>query len=206
MYCRPGIWDKCNAATGFRPIVWLKGEKEKIWEFETFYRGMSGFPVIFFTDRKHGTNNSYRLATGLLSRHGDALGQEWVNRKFDGDWIKAIRAYENFEELFGAFEQYFAERRSQFMEKTADIIKTLRPDVAKIKQIKTNSHGGVANLLKVLTRTMHEQGSTIQSIAKMQYCVCTQAGIYLPDEFITDVLTAMDMSEEIAKDAGKHQE
>ena len=39
--------------------------------------------------------------------------------------------------------------------------------------------------------------STIQSIAKMQFCVCTQAGIYLPDEFITDVLVATDLDKSV---------
>lgn len=55
------------------------------------------------------------------------------------------------------------------------------------------SHGGVANLLKVLTKTMEKQGSDIASIAKVQYAVCVQAGIYIPDEFIRDVAVTLDM-------------
>lgn len=55
------------------------------------------------------------------------------------------------------------------------------------------SHGGVANLLKVLTKTMHDQGTSIYTIAKVQYAVCMQAGIYIPDEFLTDVLVAHDI-------------
>ena len=58
-----------------------------------------------------------------------------------------------------------------------------------------SSHGGVANLLRVLTKTMIAQGSSILSIAKMQYAVCVQAGIMLPNEFLTDVLVANDMTE-----------
>ena len=54
-----------------------------------------------------------------------------------------------------------------------------------------NSHGGVANLLKTLTKTMEKQGASIQSIAKVQYTVCMQAGIYIPDEFIEDVAVAL---------------
>ena len=80
------------------------------------------------------------------------------------------------------------------MDKTTELIKQLKPGLTEIKQIKTNSHGGVANLLKVLTKTMNEQGSTIRTIAKVQYAVCLQAGIYIPDEFITDVLVAEDMA------------
>lgn len=40
------------------------------------------------------------------------------------------------------------------------------------------SHGGVANLLKILTKTMEKQGSSIENIAKVQYTICMQAGIY----------------------------
>ena len=64
-------------------------------------------------------------------------------------------------------------------------------DLARLK--KPNSHGGVANLLKVLTKTMQEQGADIRSIAKMQFAVCKQANIYLPEEFLTDVATTLDI-------------
>ena len=52
------------------------------------------------------------------------------------------------------------------------------------------SHGGVANLLKVLTKTMEKQGA---DIAKVQYAIWVQAGIYIPDEFIRDVAVTLDM-------------
>lgn len=55
------------------------------------------------------------------------------------------------------------------------------------------THGGVANLLKALTKTMEKQGSDITSIAKVQYAICIQAGIYIPDEFIRDVAVTLDM-------------
>ena len=58
------------------------------------------------------------------------------------------------------------------------------------------SHGGVANLLKVLTATMKQQGSSIKTIAKVQYTVCLQAGIYIPEEFIMDVLVAANIEKE----------
>lgn len=83
------------------------------------------------------------------------------------------------------------------MEKTMDIIQQLKPNLANIKQVKSNSHGGIANLLKVLTKTMNEQGSTIRTIAKVQYAVCLQAGIYIPEEFITDVLVAAEMANDL---------
>lgn len=72
-------------------------------------------------------------------------------------------------------------------------------DIQKWKEAclssKPQSHGGVANLLKVLTKTMEKQGADIQNIAKVQYAVCVQAGIYIPDEFIRDVAVTLDMKE-----------
>lgn len=73
----------------------------------------------------------------------------------------------------------------------------------KVKEIKTvNSHGGVANLLKVLTKTMQAQGADIRNIAKMQWMICRQANVLLPDEFLTDVSTVLDMEETAKRDFG----
>ena len=70
-------------------------------------------------------------------------------------------------------------------------------DIAKVKEMSTKktpqSHGGVANLLKVLTQTMQKQGADIRNIAKVQYAICVQAGIYIPDEFIRDVAVCLDI-------------
>ena len=70
-------------------------------------------------------------------------------------------------------------------------------DIQKVQELSARktpkSHGGVANLLKVLTKTMEKQGSDITSIAKVQYAICVQAGIYIPDEFIRDVAVTLDM-------------
>ena len=85
------------------------------------------------------------------------------------------------------------------MEKTDKLIAQMPKQLTKDCRIRTNSHGGVANLLKVLTKTMHEQGSSIRTIAKVQYAICTQAGIYVPDEFITDVLVAADINPELLR-------
>lgn len=72
-------------------------------------------------------------------------------------------------------------------------------DIQKWKETfgttKPQSHGGVANLLKVLTKTMEKQGADIANIAKVQYAVCVQAGIYIPDEFVRDVAVTLDMKE-----------
>ena len=70
-------------------------------------------------------------------------------------------------------------------------------DIQKVKEMSEKktpqSHGGVANLLKVLTKTMEKQGADIASIAKVQYAICIQAGIYIPDDFVRDVAVTLDM-------------
>lgn len=72
--------------------------------------------------------------------------------------------------------------------------------IAEVKKFqmseKPQSHGGVANLLKTLTKTMEKQGADIKNIAKVQYAVCIQAGIYIPDEFLMDVAIATDILED----------
>ena len=51
-------------------------------------------------------------------------------------------------------------------------------------------------MLKTLTKTMEKQGASIQSIEKVQYTVCMQAGIYILDEFIEDVAVALSVMED----------
>ena len=140
-----------------------------------------------------------RLAASLFSKHGEKICDSYVKERF-GTWEQAIKDSGTFDNLVKGFERYFAERKMKFMEKTDKLIEQMPKLLTKDGRIRTNSHGGVANLLKVLTRTMHEQGSSIRTIAKVQYSICTQAGIYVPDEFITDVLVAADMNPEIWKD------
>lgn len=202
-YCRYSMFEQCKRVTGSKPLVKLKGSSDVIWEFDQFFSGMSGFGIILDNlelRNRRGRDMTFRKAVGLLSRNGEHIGDAWIRDVYNGDWLDAIRKHYNYDEFFADFEKWFAEKRRKFMDKTAEMILAIRPDIKDIKLIKTNSHGGVANLLKVLTKTMNEQGSTIQSIAKMQFCVCTQAGIYLPDEFITDVLTAVDMDENTKND------
>ena len=43
---------------------------------------------------------------------------------------------------------------------------------------------------------MEKQGASIQSIAKVQYTICMQEGIYIPDEFIEDVAVALSVMED----------
>lgn len=198
-YCRNNVWQKCRDITGNAPLVRLKGEPIKHWEYDGFYDGMGAFEIIWNRDfeRKRGCNRAFRYAVGLFSRNGEKICQAFIDEKYGGDWRKAILEAKTFDNLFAEFEEYFRDRRKKFMDKTMDIIQQLKPNLTNIKQVKSNSHGGIANLLKVLTKTMNEQGSTIRTIAKVQYAVCLQAGIYIPDEFITDVLVATEMANDL---------
>ena len=205
-YCRSDAWKKCKQITGDAPIVRLRSDPIEAWEYEGFYDGTSAYGIIWNFETKRARNETFRKAVGLFARNGEQICQGYINERFGGDWRKAILHHKNFDDLFIGFEEYFGEKRIRFMKKTTDIIRQMRPDIKNIKQIKTNSHGGVANLLKVLTRTMNEQGASIQSIAKMQFGVCCQAGIYLPDEFITDVMVAADINPEVFVDGKKVNE
>ena len=81
------------------------------------------------------------------------------------------------------------------MEKTNDLL-NLKTGELKRQGKLPQSHGGVANLLKVLTQTMKAQGSSIKTIAKVQYAICLQAGIMIPEEFVTDVLVSANIENE----------
>lgn len=109
------------------------------------------------------------------------------------DIENAVLNTDYFVDLWNEFEKWFDERREKFMSK-------MDTDIQKwnqaLPQNKPQSHGGVANLLKVLTKTMEKQGADITSIARVQYAICVQAGIYIPDEFLRDVAVTLDMKDE----------
>ena len=91
-------------------------------------------------------------------------------------------------ELQVAYMDWFEKKRKELRAKMKDNMITKECNIALTKKGKTTgTHGGVANLLKTLTKTMEKQGADIRSIAKVQYTICMQAGIYIPDEFIEDV-------------------
>lgn len=109
-----------------------------------------------------------------------------------GDVETAVLKTDSFMELAEEFQKWFEERKAKFMEQTDTDIQKWKETCAATKP---QSHGGVANLLKVLTKTMEKQGADIANIAKVQYAVCLQAGIYIPDEFVRDVAVTLDMKE-----------
>lgn len=112
---------------------------------------------------------------------------------------QAILETDTLTDLWNEFYEWFMKRKRDYMAKMEiEIQKNTKGKITEIKPVR--SHGGVANLLKVLTKTMQAQGADIRSIAKVQYKVCIDAGIYLPDEFITDVATVLDMEETAKRD------
>lgn len=96
-----------------------------------------------------------------------------------------------FDALFTDFKNYFTERKYALMEKVENALQVQKTKLAQRGE-KPQSYGGVANLLKVLQKTSLEQGNSIQTIAKVQFAVCMQAGIMIPNEFLTDVMAATD--------------
>ena len=104
----------------------------------------------------------------------------------------AIKSTETFMDLWGQMEEWMMNRWRIWMKKMeVEIQKKTGVAVPRVP----SSHGGVANLLKILTRTMEKQGADIRSIAKVQYAVCVQAGVMIPDVFLTDVASALDYKE-----------
>lgn len=133
-----------------------------------------------------------RMAWVWFNENADKICGAFIKREYGGDLTLAMMLSGSFDKLFGEFKVYFAERRSKHMENTERALTERKRELAKCGKT-PQSHGGVANLLKVLTKTMQAQGSSICSIAKVQYAVCMQAGIYIPDEFLTDVITAAEI-------------
>ena len=107
---------------------------------------------------------------------------------YSGDIENAMKATGSFKHLWDEFQIWFDRKRKDFR-MTFDIIDSKKQILKNGKR--PLSHGGVANLLKTLTKTMEKQGSSIESIAKVQYTICMQAGIYIPDEFVEDVSVAL---------------
>lgn len=104
----------------------------------------------------------------------------------------AMNATGDFEILYQKFLIWFEEKRRRF--RMSFDIQGCKTELLKSGK-RPNSHGGIANLLKTLTKTMEKQGASIETIAKVQYTVCMQAGIYIPDEFVEDVAVALTCGE-----------
>ena len=198
--CRSALSRSCHEITNNERLVYLKGEpKKEERQFVNFFglSYLSSFdwnylPLTKLSRERAGSTN--RKAWMWFNENADKLCTAFIEKEYGGDLTLAMMFAGTFDALFEEFKTFFAKRRGRFMEQTEQALQTKRAELSKTGKM-PQSHGGVANLLKVLTKTMQVQGSSIQTIAKVQYAVCMQAGILIPDEFLTDVLTAVDIME-----------
>lgn len=196
--CRNSFYTACSEKKHMDGLVYLKGRPKpekrlKDFAIDSYLSYDWHFLPLQKLSRKHKGSVELK-AWRWFNKNADKIRDAFIEKKYGGDLELAMIQTGSFGTLFEEFKTYFAERRNAFMERTEHLMQIGRAELAK--QGKTpQSHGGVANLLKVLTKTMQGQGSTMETIAKVQYTVCMQAGIYIPDEFLTDVLTAMDIME-----------
>ena len=132
----------------------------------------------------------------FFNKNAETLSRIFINEKYHGDVEFSMFKSGDFTTLYQQFLDWFDDKRRDFqMEFNVPEAKKQMLENGK----RPNSHGGVANLLKTLTKTMEKQGSSIQSIAKVQYTICMQAGIYIPDEFIEDVAVALSIMDDNEK-------
>lgn len=203
--CAPTLYNMVNEVfmdKCVRGRLVLKGEafKENEWDrkydyyfngsmalkFSPYYLGRCRWGYAYFL---HGRCENY------FENHSEEIVNIYLGKRW-GSIENAIMNTKCFLELCTDFTEWFDERRKGFL-------KGMDAAIAEIKKFqmseKPQSHGSVANLLKVLTKTMEKQGADITNIAKVQYAVCIQAGIYIPDEFVQDVAVAMDILEDKEK-------
>lgn len=128
------------------------------------------------------------LARKYFNENSHSLISFFLRDMYGGCIETAMNHTENFKTLWNHFSLWFDQKRRDFR-MTFNITDSKKQILENGKR--PNSHGGVANLLKVLTKTMEKQGASIENIAKVQYMICMQAGIYIPDEFIEDVAAAL---------------
>lgn len=196
--CKGALWDACYKVADTYPLVTLKGYPRKVSPFESFLGHgyvyeWNAIPLAKLSRQKPGSTS--RMAWMWFDQNSEAICNAYFEKRFEGNVERAMIYCGTFENLFSDFKAYFEERKNALMEKTEKALQTRKAELAS-KGKMPQSHGGVANLLKVLTKTMQGQGSSIQTIAKVQYAVCMQAGIFIPDEFLIDVQTAVDIMED----------
>lgn len=199
--CKDSFFKACKDIT--LPMIQLKHSKSPFIDFwggggEAYCRyNWKAIPLSKMHRRgRESTEYRNRQAAWLyFNENADKMREHYLRVKYNRDLRRAMTESGTFDCLFNGFTDYFEERKARFMEKTNELVEAKTAALAAVGK-HPQSHGGVANLLKVLTKTMHDQGASIYTVAKVQYAICMQAGIYIPDEFLTDVLVAHEMIEE----------
>lgn len=177
------------------PLVRLKDDKTDIPinPFKDFINGEFGWFDTYIFGMSKRRAMCHDKCVAFFDKNAERICTAFISEIYHGDVEYAMFRTMDFVVLFQKFLNWFDDKRRKFQ---------MQFNVSEAKkQIlengkRPNSHGGVANLLKTLTKTMEKQGASIQSIAKVQYTVCMQAGIYIPDEFIEDVAVALSIMEE----------
>lgn len=142
-----------------------------------------------------------RRAWVWMNENDTRIIDGFIRERWGGDLRHAMEVCRNEDALHQSWLDYFRERRNAFMENEKALIDA-KSEKLKIQGRLPSSHGGVANLLRVLTKTMQQEGASILTIARVQYAVCIQAGIMLPNEFLTDVLVAEEIATGIPTASG----
>lgn len=194
--CCDYLYKACHKCVDRARLVMLKGhctkEERAFVDYFGHYPHFNWNAIPLAEISRSRIGGTKRMAWVWFNENADKMCSAFLEREYGGDLTLAMMMTGRFDKLFDEFKAYFADRRAAHMKKRECAVAERKRELAKCGKM-PQSHGGVANLLKVLTKTMHEQGSSICSIAKVQYAVCVQAGIYIPDEFLTDVLVAAEI-------------
>ena len=172
------------------PKVRLKGDTKEYPPnpYKDFVNGEFGWFDTYLVRMSKPRAMCHDKCVAFFDKNAEIISRIFIKEKYFDDVEYAIFKTKDFMVLFQQFLIWFEDKRRKFrMEFNVSEAKKQMLENGK----RPNSHGGVANLLKTLTKTMEKQGASIQSIAKVQYTVCMQAGIYIPDEFIEDVAIAL---------------
>ena len=180
------------------PILRLKGDTTEYPPnpYKDFVNGEFGWFDIYLIGMSKPRAMCHDKCVAFFNKNAETLSRIFINEKYHGDVEFSMFKSGDFTTLYQQFLDWFDDKRRDFqMEFNVPEAKKQMLENGK----RPNSHGGVANLLKTLTKTMEKQGSSIQSIAKVQYTICMQAGIYIPDEFIEDVAVALSIMDDNEK-------
>ena len=175
-------------------LVHLKGDKKNIPTnpFNHFVNGEFGWFDIYLIGMSKPRSICHDKCVAFFDKNAEKICMVFISEIYHGDVEYAMFKTMDFMVLFQKFLNWFSDKRREF-QMQFNVTEAKKQILESSKR--PNSHGGVANLLKTLTKTMEKQGVSIQSIAKVQYTICMQAGIYIPDEFIEDVAVALSVME-----------
>lgn len=177
------------------PKVRLKGDTKEYPPnpYKDFVNGEFGWFDTYLVRMSKPRAMCHDKCVAFFDKNAEIISRIFIKEEYCDDVEYAMFKTKDFMVLFQQFLIWFGDKRRKFqMEFNVSEAKKQMLQNGK----RPNSHGGVANLLKTLTKTMEKQGASIQSIAKVQYTICMQAGIYIPDEFIEDVAVALSVMED----------